>query len=123
MKIYIASEGFTQENIEQMKELYLGKNYEISIIDKLDNVLNYAKNNNLLIVSENNGSNHQYTLTQAQKTGSNFKFILYRYSSGRSMTATFKKEANHENVKNRSAILKHPFDLESHKKSLEELLQ
>jgi hypothetical protein len=124
MKVYIASEGFLPEYVDQMKELYLGKNYEVSIIDRLDNALNYAKNNNLLIISENNSSNYQYTLTQAQKSGSNFKFILYRNNSpsGRSMTAIFKKAVNHQNEKKTSAILKHPFDLETHKKTLEDLI-
>lgn len=124
MKVYIASEGFLPENIEQMKELYTGRNDEVEIVKNFGSLDQYAKDNSLLISSEINGSNYQYKLSQYQKSGSQFKFILYREGSpsGRSLTTMFKKAQNHSNEKKTSAVLRLPFDLESHKKCLEDLL-
>jgi hypothetical protein len=125
MKVYIASEGFLDENIDQLKEFYTGKNYEVVVVNSFGSLLPYAKDDNLLIASEINGSNHQYKLNQCQKVGPQFKYIIYRDGSpsGRSLTTMFKKAQNHVNEKKVNAVLRHPFDLSAHKKSLEELLE
>lgn len=124
MKVYIASEGFLDENVDQLKEFYTGRNDEVVVVNNFSGLLPYAKDNNLLIASEINGSNFQYKLNQSQKIGAPFKYIIYRESSpsGRSLTTMFKKAQNHVNEKKFSIILRHPFSLESHKKSLEDLL-
>lgn len=124
MKVYIASEGFLNENIEQLKEFYAGRNDEVIVVNSFGNLAPYAKNGNLLIASEMNGSNNQYKLNQCQKSGSQFKFIIYREGSpsGRSLTTMFKKAQNHVNEKKNNVVLRHPFSLEAHKKSLEDML-
>jgi hypothetical protein len=124
MKVYIASEGFLEENVEQLKEFYTGRNDEVVVVKNFGNLVPYARDENLLIASEINGSNNQYKLTQYQKSGSQFKYILYRDGSpsGRSLTTMFKKAQNHVNEKKPNVVLRHPFDLESHKKCLEDLL-
>lgn len=124
MKIYISKEGFLDENVEQLKEFYLGRNDEVVVVNTFSNLVPYTRDDNLLIASEVNGSNNQYKLSQYQKSGSQFKYIIYRDGSpsGRSLTTMFKKSQNHASEKKPSVVLRHPFDLESHKKSLEDLL-
>jgi|GEM_PF-4786165 len=124
MKVYISKEGFLDENVEQLKEFYLGRNDEVVVVNAFGSLVPYARDDNLLIASEVNGSNNQYKLNQYQKAGSQFKYVLYRDSSpsGRSLTTMFKKASNHVPEKKPGIMLKHPFDLETHKKSLEDLI-